>query len=104
MSQQTFKVSAFWDEEAGVYCSDSNIDGLHAEAKTLDEFWDIVQEYALDLIIANHIKPQNLLRELARIVDGRSTPGSDGTGDADIGASMRELIPTIVWDRSGARR
>lgn len=37
-TEASFFVQAVWDEEAGVYISHSDIDGLHVEAATLDEF------------------------------------------------------------------
>ena len=51
----TFYVKPVWDGEAKVYYSDTNIFGLHIEAKTKDEFDTLVQELAPDLILENHI-------------------------------------------------
>ena len=52
---QSFRVEAVWDEEAGVFISESDIIGLHIEAETLDKFAQLVSEFAPDLILANHV-------------------------------------------------
>ena len=53
--KRTFKVSAVWDAEAGVYYSESDIEGLHIEAATLEEFEAILMEVGADLVLANHV-------------------------------------------------
>ncbi len=50
-----FYIRPVWDEDAKAYISDSNIVGLNIEAKTVKEIYDIAQECAVDLIIANHL-------------------------------------------------
>ena len=50
-----FYIRPVWDEDAKVYISDSNIVGLNIEAKTVKEIYDIAQECAVDLILANHL-------------------------------------------------
>ncbi len=60
MGRRIFTVRAVWDEEAGVFFSESDIDGLHIEAKNLEEFEEIAMELAPDLALANHIFNQNL--------------------------------------------
>jgi Domain of unknown function (DUF1902) len=52
--KHTFIVEAIWDEEAGVYYSKSNIIGMAVETETLDEFNEIVDGFAAELISANH--------------------------------------------------
>jgi hypothetical protein len=76
MIRRTFHVTAVWDDEAGVYVSDSDIIGFHIEATTLEEFESLMNECALDLIIANHRRPEDFAEHTAR-----------------------ELLPTIIWER-----
>ena len=52
--KRTFNVKAVWDDEAQVFYSQSDIEGLHIEAASLDEFEAIIIEEAPELIIANH--------------------------------------------------
>ena len=51
--KRTFFVVAKWDADANVFYSDSDIDGLHIEASTLEEFESLVSELAPDLIFEN---------------------------------------------------
>ena len=74
--QRTFVIKALWDEEAGVFVSESDIIGLHIEAETIEEFETILRECAVELVIANHFSPEDLA----------SRP-------------MRELVPAILWQR-----
>ncbi|MEP3438516.1 MAG: DUF1902 domain-containing protein [Hoeflea sp.] len=74
--QRSFSVKAVWDDEAKVYVSESDIIGLHIEAETVEEFEAIMRDVATDLVIANHISPDQL----------DTIP-------------LRDLIPTIVWER-----
>ena len=71
--KRSYFVRAFWDADAHVFCSESDIKGLHIEAETLEEFEDLVRELAPDLIIENHFQRDDLAK----------TP-------------LRELIPSIV--------
>lgn len=57
-----YVVTALWDAEAQVFYSDSNIEGLHIEADTLDEFQRLVAEHAPELIIANHLTTSDIAR------------------------------------------
>lgn len=52
--QQTFRVKAVWDAEAEVFYSQSDIEGLHIEAATLDEFEVIMLDVTPELIMVNH--------------------------------------------------
>lgn len=45
--------TAKWDEEAGVYVSDSDVLGLVIEATTLDEFDALANDLGPQLIEAN---------------------------------------------------
>jgi hypothetical protein len=74
--QRSFHVEAIWDPEAGVYYAKSDIIGLHIESTTLDEFEELLLALAPDLVVANHMKPQDLA----------NTP-------------LRDLVPAIVWQR-----
>lgn len=74
--QRSFFVRAVWDDEAQVYVCESDIIGLHIEAATIDEFEAVMRDVATDLVIANHISSDQL----------NSLP-------------LRDLIPTIVWER-----
>ncbi len=51
--KHTLRVRAVWDAEAGVSYADSDIEGLHIETATLDEFESIMLEVAPELIMVN---------------------------------------------------
>ena len=51
----TFHITAIWDEDAGVFYSDSNIVGLHVEAETIEEFRAIAIDLGPEMILANHV-------------------------------------------------
>ena len=65
MSKQRFSVKAIWDEEANVFYSVSDIAGLHIEAQTIEEFEAETDAHAVDLILANHIKPSESCQRLS---------------------------------------
>ena len=48
------EVRAVWDAQAEVFYSESDIEGLHIEAATLDEFEAIMLDVAPELIMVNH--------------------------------------------------
>lgn len=73
MTQRTFAVQAIWDEAAQVWVSESDIQGLHIEAETLQEFEQLVGEFARELIVTNHMSDKDIA----------DTP-------------MRDLIPAII--------
>jgi hypothetical protein len=79
MTKRTFSVRAVWDPEAKVYYSESDIFGLHIETKSLDEFEEVMMAEGVNLILANHISPEDLA----------ATP-------------LRDLVPAIVWQRPEA--
>lgn len=58
--QRSYFVRAFWDADAQVFCSESDIRGLHIEASTLEEFEDLVGVLAPDLIFENHLRQDEL--------------------------------------------
>jgi Domain of unknown function (DUF1902) len=76
MTKRIFTIRAVWDAEAGVYISESDIDGLHIEAQTLAEFEEVLHEHALDLVLANHISKHDLEH-----------------------TALADLIPTIIYER-----
>ena len=50
---QSFYVKAIWDPEAGVWCSESNIQGLVLETATLAEFESLARHFAPELLAEN---------------------------------------------------
>jgi hypothetical protein len=75
-----FFVKAVWDEEAKVFCSDSDIVGLHIEAETLEEFREILVDIAPELVLANHVSNDDLLTK-----------------------PLRELVP-VIWSGTDAEQ
>jgi hypothetical protein len=49
----TFSVQAIWDDEAGVFYSQSDLAGLHVEAKTFDAFVQLVHDLAPEVVADN---------------------------------------------------
>ena len=76
MFKRTFFIRALWDEEAKTYYSESDITGLHIEAETLDEFEAVMNDVAVELVIANHMSAPDLATR-----------------------SMKDLVPGILWQR-----
>ena len=71
-----FFITPVWDPEAEVFYSDSNIEGLHVEASSLQEFFEIAADVAADLVQANH-KPAVISQEptmVFRAVQTTATP------------------------------
>ncbi len=79
--KRTFTVKAIWDNEAQVFYAQSDIEGLHIEAASLDEFEEIMLDVAPELIMANH-------RSVAEIAEH----------------SLKDLIPAILWQRPETER
>lgn len=74
--KRTFFIKAHWDEEANTFYSESDIEGLHIEAPSIESFEEVIFDAAVDLIVANHMT------------------------DADMaGRPMKDLIPAILWQR-----
>jgi hypothetical protein len=71
--RKVFSIQAVWDDEAGVYFSESDISGLHIEAETLEEFENELFDVAAELIAANHLTEE------------------------DLSASPRDVIPAILY-------
>ena len=74
--KRTFFVRAIWDDEVKRYYSESDIDGLAIETDTLDEFEEVLNDVAAELVFSNHISREDLA----------SVP-------------LKDLVPTIVWQR-----
>lgn len=55
--KRSFYIRPVWDDEAKVFYSDTDISGLNIETDTLEEFYELVAEYAPDMIEANHPLP-----------------------------------------------
>ena len=55
LQKRVFHIEAIWDPEAGVFYSESDIEGLHIEATTIEEFTELFTELAPDLIESNHM-------------------------------------------------
>ncbi|HLV84456.1 MULTISPECIES: DUF1902 domain-containing protein [Devosia] len=76
MIKRMFNVTAHWDDEAKVFYADSDIIGLHIEAKTIDEFESVMMEVAPGLVIANHVSKAEL-----------------------ESSAPEDIIPAILWQR-----
>jgi hypothetical protein len=50
---KSYYVKAFWDSEARVWCSESDIPGLVIEAYTLSEFERLMMELAPEMLAEN---------------------------------------------------
>jgi hypothetical protein len=74
--KRTFYVRAVWDAEVKKYYTESDILGLAIETKTLEEFEEVMNEVAVELIMSNHMSTEDL-----------------------ISNSIRDLVPTIIWQR-----
>ena len=74
--KQAYTVKALWDAEAQVFVSESDIIGLHIEAETIDEFETLMHEFALELILQNHISAPDL-----------------------VSKPSKEWAPAIFWQR-----
>jgi hypothetical protein len=78
--KRTFYVRAVWDSEVNKYYTESDIIGLHIETETLDEFEEVLNDVAIDMIMDNHMKTEDL-----------------------VSNSIRDLVPTIIWQRPAER-
>ena len=75
-----FHITAIWDEDTGVFYSESNIVGLHIEAETIEEFRATAVDLGPEMILANHVTNDDLLTK-----------------------SLKDLIPVIWGSTSGDR-
>ncbi|ADZ71296.1 hypothetical protein [Polymorphum gilvum] len=75
--------------EAGVFYSESDIEGFHIEAETPDAFETPMKETAIELIVENHLSAPDLAGKRSGTSSLRSsgggrtcrTPQSDVVGD-----------------------
>ncbi|MGK9052394.1 DUF1902 domain-containing protein [Neorhizobium sp. CSC1952] len=78
--KRIFFIKALWDENAKVFYSESDIEGLHIEAPTIDVFEEVIFDTAIELIVENHMSA------------------------ADVaGTAMKDLIPAILWERPSTK-
>ncbi len=77
--KRSYYIRAIWDDEAKVYYSESDITGLHIETKTLEEFEDVMNDLAVEVLLHNHFKVEDILNK-----------------------SIKDLVPTIIWQRPEA--
>lgn len=79
--KRTFTVKAVWDDKAQVLYAQSDVEGLHIEVASLDEFEEIMLDAAPELIMANH-------RTASEICEH----------------PLKDLVPAILWQKSEAER
>ncbi len=77
--KRSYYIRAIWDDEAKVYYSESDITGLHIETKTLEEFEEVMNDLAVEVLLHNHFKVEDILNK-----------------------SIKDLVPTIIWQRPEA--
>ncbi|MEP2889732.1 DUF1902 domain-containing protein [Tateyamaria sp.] len=58
-----FYIKALWDEESGVFYSESDIMGLHIEAETVEEFQAIMKDLAPVMIMENHVSKKDFSKK-----------------------------------------
>ncbi len=63
--KRTFYVKALWDDEAKIWTSETDIQGLFINAKDLIEFEEVVNEFAGELVLENHWKNEGIPPEVA---------------------------------------
>lgn len=106
-TKRNFYVTAIWDEEAGIYYSESDIIGLHIEAETIEEFEQVIDEFAAELIIENHFEAE-AIEELEQVV---AEIAAESVAEKDARGSKREsprkkigdLFPVIKMKEQGGR-
>ena len=108
MQKRHFHVTAIWDEEAEIYYSKSDILGLHVEAETIEEFEQVVDEFAVELVIENHFE--------AEAIEALGQAAAEIAADAVVENDARriekqeifwkkfgDLIPVIKMKKQGGR-
>lgn len=78
--QRRFHVQAVWDDEDRIWFSESDIRGLNIEAETLEEFENLVSEFAAELIVTNHYSEDDLTQK-----------------------DLRDLIPSVMISQKSGR-
>ena len=62
-----------------MFCCESDIEGMHVEADTLDEFQRLIAEHAPEQVIANHLKARQIARmSLVDLVPAISREAEEG--------------------------
>lgn len=79
--KRSFYVKALRDDAVKRWYSESDIFGLHIETDTLDEFEVLINEFAAELIVANHMTAEDLAL-----------------------TSIKDLLPTVIWQRPTEER
>ncbi len=79
--KRTFFVRALWDDEAKIWYSETDIDGLFINAKDLNEFEDVISEFAGDLVLENHWQHGQVPEEM-----------------------IKTTVPIILWQRPSLTR
>lgn len=69
--QPSYFVAAFWDSEASVWCSESDIPGLVIETRTLAEFEQVMNELAPEMLAANEDIHNQRVQVEFRVRDAR---------------------------------
>lgn len=78
--QRSFFVRACWDADAEVFYAESDISGLHIEAKSIEEFEAVMLDVAVELALSNHIGAPRLAT-----------------------MSLKDMVPAILWQRPEAK-
>lgn len=63
MARRSFNITAIWDPNARVWYAESDIEGLHVEGETLEEFEAAAKEFAAELIVENHYRDVEISQE-----------------------------------------
>jgi Domain of unknown function (DUF1902) len=71
-----FFVKALWDEESKTWYSETDITGLFINAKDLEEFEEVITEFAGELILENHWRRDQVSDDL-----------------------IKTTVPIILWQR-----
>ncbi len=81
MMKRTFYVKALWDDEANIWYSETDIEGLFINAKDLDEFEEVINEFAGELVLENHWRQEQLAKDM-----------------------IQNTVPIIIWQRPSQTR
>ena len=79
--KRTFYVKALWDDEANIWYSETDIQGLFINAKDLDEFEEVINEFAGELVLENHWRQEQLTEDM-----------------------IQNTVPIILWQRPSQTR
>lgn len=68
----TFFDRAVWDDEVNVWYSETDIEGLIINAKDLNEFEEVMNEFAGDRVLENHWRrgqvPEEMINKTVPII------------------------------------